>query len=225
MIVFERENFRLPSSTIKLYITDVNKTERIKFWLSIVVRADDGYAFHDILDIVHVAENCFYLTNFKKTYHLTPKEPVPLRTCKSNRIIEKASLLAAATRPRYDHLTQTMFDAEIGIWPFVVEEPAKRCSRNREKRTLVTKPITINKATCSHYLIDKVIPAIKAKWPRRTVSGPVYIQQDTVRPHMSPNDEKFFAAAQSELFDIRLRCRSPTSSDMNVLVVGFSNAI
>lgn len=73
-----------------------------------VVRADEGYIFHDMLDTVHVHEKWCHLTNPKQTYYFTPEEPVPLKTGKSKRFIEVAMLLAAVLCPWYDHLTQTM---------------------------------------------------------------------------------------------------------------------
>jgi hypothetical protein len=49
--------------------------------------------------------------------------------------------------------------------PFVFEEPATRNSKNRAKATLMTTNIeSINKET-RKMIIDKVLPAIKEKWP------------------------------------------------------------
>lgn len=80
-----------------------------------VVRANDGYAFHAVLDSFHVNEKWFYFTKPKQSYNLTPERPEPLRSWQSKRFIEKIMLLAAVTRPRYDQLSQTMFDEKIEI--------------------------------------------------------------------------------------------------------------
>ena len=53
----------------------------------------------------------------------------------------------------------------------------------------------------------------------------IFIQQDNAKPHISPTDEEFVSVAQSDGFDIRLRCQPPNSPDFNVLDLGFFNAI
>ncbi|KAL4167469.1 hypothetical protein KRP22_012953 [Phytophthora ramorum] len=60
-----------------------------------------------------------------------------------------------------------MFDGKIGIWPFTVDSVAQRSSVNRLKGDPITKNIeSIDRNVYKDYLIGKVIPAIKAKWPR-----------------------------------------------------------
>ena len=56
---------------------------------------------------------------------------------------------------------------KISVFPFVVQGPAKRNSVNRVVGTLETKPLTsIRREVMRSYLIEKVLPAIKAKWLR-----------------------------------------------------------
>ena len=60
-----------------------------------------------------------------------------------------------------------MFDGKLGIWPFVYQEAAKRSSKNRPRGTIVTKNIeSVNKTEYVKALVEKIIPAIKQKWPK-----------------------------------------------------------
>ena len=101
----------------------------------------------------------------------------------------------------------------------------KRSSKNRVAGTLETKPIlSVTKDVMRSCLIQKVLPAIRAKWPRDT-EDIVFIQQDNARPHVDPNDAEFLEAASSDGFNIHLSYQPPNSPDMNVLDLGFFRAI
>ena len=71
------------------------------------------------------------------------------------------------------------------------------------------------------YLISKVLPAIKEKWPREDAHRTIWIQQDNARTHVPPNDEQFVAALLQTGLDIRLMNQPPNSPDMNCLDLGF----
>ncbi|XP_074301362.1 uncharacterized protein LOC141632746 [Silene latifolia] len=112
--------------------------------------------------------------------------------------------MAAVARPRYDEDGVVLFDGKIGIFPFVYEAEALRSSKNREKGTLEVKPIeSITKEVIKQCLIERVIPAIKAKWPLNA-SRRIYIQQDNAKPHISAQDLDFLSVAKSDGFDIDL---------------------
>lgn len=222
---FKEGKLRRHSSSIKPLLTDENRKERVKFSLSMIVPESNPPTFFDMFDCVHVDEKWFNLTKIKQTFYLCPDEPDPLRTCKSKRFIEKVMFLAAVARPRFDFSRNKKFDGKIGIWPFVVKEPARRNSKNRAAGTLVTKPINVTKEVYSDFLINKVLPAIQSKWPGRQAGMPIYIQQDNAKPHLRANDPAFVEAARQNGFDIRLRCQPPNSPDLNVLDLGFFNAI
>lgn len=49
--------------------------------------------------------------------------------------------IAAVARPRFDENGIELFSGKIGIFQFVVKEPAKRNSKNRTVGTMETKPI------------------------------------------------------------------------------------
>ncbi|GJZ05793.1 hypothetical protein Tco_0539586 [Tanacetum coccineum] len=133
--------------------------------------------------------------------------------------------LAAVARPRYDDFGNKVFSGKIGIFPLTTLEPAKRSSKNRVAGTLETKPIlSVTKDVTRLWLIEKVLPAIRAKWPT-SHTGPIFIQQDNAKPHIAVNDSEFVKAASHDRFDIRLRFQPPNSPDLNVLDLGIFRAI
>ena len=73
-------------------------------------------------------------------------------------------------------------------------------------------------------LIEKVLLAIRAKWPHGT-KDVIFIQQDNGKPHIDPNDPEFLEVASSDGFNINLSCQPPNSLDMNVLNLGFFRVI
>jgi hypothetical protein len=216
------------TSAIKPYLTEANKIERLKFCLSML---DSSTMPHDptyktMHNIVHIDEKWFYMTKKSMKYYLLPDEDEPHRTCKSKNFIGKVMFLTAITRPRFDAEGNETFSGKIGVFPFVFKEPAKRNSVNRVAGTLETKSITsVNREVCRKFLIEKVIPAIKEKWPRDEIGQPIFIQQDNARCHVNENDIEFRQAASQDGFDIRLMCQPPNSPELNVLDLGFFSAI
>ena len=96
---------------------------------------------------------------------------------------------------------------------------------NRPVGTAVVKPITsITRDVIREFMVDKVLPAIRAKWPREDVNKPIYIQQDKAPSHLEI-DDPIFCEAKQEGFDIRLICQPPNSPDFNILDLGFFCAI
>ncbi|GAA0160366.1 hypothetical protein LIER_16938 [Lithospermum erythrorhizon] len=169
-------------------------------------------------DRVVIGEKWFYMSQESEKYYLLPEENEPYRTCKSKRFIPKVMFLAAVARPYFDTYVNVLFDGKIGIFPFIYKEPAKRNNKNRVAGTLETRPIlSITQDVIRSCLIEKVLPAIKEKWPHYSRNSTIYIQQDNARPHISPFDDKFCEAAQGDGFDIQLTCQPPNSPDLNVL--------
>ncbi|XP_049394876.1 uncharacterized protein LOC125859215 [Solanum stenotomum] len=161
-------------------------------------------------------------------YYLLPEEhePDPYRSCKSKNFIPKVMFMAVVARPRFDENGIELFSGKIGIFPFVVKEPAKRNSKNRTAGTLETKPIlSVTKDITRACLIEKVHPAIRSKWPASDSNIPIFIQQDNARPHIGVNDLEFVEAVQKDGFDIRLWFQPPNNPDLNVLDLGFFRAI
>ncbi|GAA0164581.1 hypothetical protein LIER_39822 [Lithospermum erythrorhizon] len=134
--------------------------------------------------------------------------------------------LAPVARPLFDLFGNVLFDGKIGTFPFIVTEPAKKNSKNREAGTLVTKPIlSITQDVIRSCLIEKVLPAIKGKWLGCNRTSTIYIQQDNARPRIDPLDAKFLEAAQRDGFDIQLTCQPPNSPNLNALELGYFRAI
>ncbi|KAJ0035496.1 hypothetical protein Pint_25039 [Pistacia integerrima] len=136
-------------------------------------------------NIIHVDEKWFYMTKQSEKCYLLPDEDEPLRTCKSKTFITKVMFLAAVTRPRFDESGNELFSEKIGIFPFINKEPARRSSKNRSAGTMETKTInSINKEIYQSYIVEKLLPAIRDKWPRIDAGSPIFIQQDNVKPHI-----------------------------------------
>jgi hypothetical protein len=57
------------------------------------------------------------------------------------------------------------FDGKIGIWPFVERVMAQRDSINCPAGMWEIKPVSVTAERYREYLIQKVLPAIKARWP------------------------------------------------------------
>nr|XP_017233213.1 PREDICTED: uncharacterized protein LOC108207264 [Daucus carota subsp. sativus] len=164
-------------------------------------------------------------TLHRETYYLFTDEEEPYRTCKSKNFVMKVMFLAAVARPRFDIHGKEIFSGKIGIYPFVTREPARRSSVNRAAGTLETKAMTsVGRDIIRSYMIDKVLPDIRAKWPYGN-RVTIYIQQDNARTHLDPNDAQFCQAASQYGFDIRLMCQPSNSPDLNILDLGFFNAI
>ncbi|GAA0139660.1 hypothetical protein LIER_01160 [Lithospermum erythrorhizon] len=94
-------------------------------------------------DRVVIDEKWFYMSQESEKYYLLPNENEPYRTCKSKRFISKVMFLAAVARPLFDLSGNVLFDGKIGIFPFIVTNPAKKNNKNRAAGTLVTKPILL----------------------------------------------------------------------------------
>ncbi|KAL7098802.1 hypothetical protein ACP275_09G041400 [Erythranthe tilingii] len=183
-----------------------NKRSRLEFWLSML----EGNSIHHdpifrgMYNIIHIDEKWFQLTKKSEHYYLLPEEEDPIRTF-------------AIARPKFDEQGNEIFSGKIGVFSLVTREPAKRNSVNRVAGTLETKPIASVKRD--------VIPTIKEKWPREDSRYPIFIQQDNARTHIPQDDIEFCQVEKEDGFDIRLMCQPPNSPELNVLDLGFFNAI
>ncbi|XP_026428378.1 uncharacterized protein LOC113324270 [Papaver somniferum] len=214
-------NLRPHSNALRPGLTDENKIGRVKFCLKMIDKGMDqsSNSFIDMLDRIHIDEKWFYITRRAQKYYLHAEEEEPLRTCKSKNFITKIMFLTAVARPRLG------FDGKIGIWPFVVKEAAKRTSKNRKAGTMETKAMkSIDKDVMRCFLIEKLLPAIKKKWPFNNCKK-IFIQQDNAKPHVHENDKEFLEAVRSYGLDIELLCQPPNSPDLNVLDLRFFSAI
>lgn len=88
---------------------------------------------------IHIDEKWLYMTNAFQRYYLHPNKDEPFRSCKSNRFIGKVIFMATIARPRYGFNGEVLFDSKISIFPFVINEPAKRKSKNWAARVMEMK--------------------------------------------------------------------------------------
>lgn len=121
-------------------------------------------------DRVHIDEKWFNMYKASTTYYLTANEPEPYRSSPNKRYIGKVMFVAAVARPRYDFSRKQVFDGKIGIWPVVETAVAVRTSKNRPAGAPMTKCINMTRKVYRQLLIDKVFPAIRAKWPGKFFS-------------------------------------------------------
>lgn len=74
--------------------------------------------------------------------------------------------LVAFARPKFDNEDKETFSGKIDVFPLVTKVPAKMSSINRAYGTLETKLISsITKEVSRMFLINKILPTIKEKWP------------------------------------------------------------
>lgn len=219
--------FRRHTNDLKFALTDDNKKARVEYCLSMLLNDyPNGPIFNSMYNIVYIDEKWFYRTRRNQKYYLANDEERPQREVKSKNFIEKVMVLTVVTRPRFDENGTCIFDGKIGVFPFVYVEPAKRSSANRPRGTMVTKAMTsVTKDVSRDFLVNKVLPAIKEKWPAEERGMPIFIQQDNAKTHIDVNDADFVQAAQADGWDIRLTCQPPNSPDLNVLDLGFFAAI
>jgi hypothetical protein len=133
--------------------------------------------------------------------------------------------LTAVARPRFDAQKKVIFSGKLGVWPFVKETTAIQRSENRERGTLETKNIIVNREVMRRYLIEKVVPAIQEMWPEDSRGQPIFIQQDNAKTHILRDDVDFAEAVAATGLDIRIILQPPNSPDLNVLDLGFFSSI
>ena len=218
----ERKN-----STIKPLLTDVNKMQRLHYCCAHVKRhvrdeAADEHEFYDMMDVVHLDEKWFNGDKDRRKVYLLPGEEPQYRCAKSKRFIPKVMFLTAVARPRHDEDRGVYFDGKLGMWPFIEYLPAMRSSRNRRAGTLQTKLVNVNAERYRALVLEKVLPAIMARFP--TANKHVVLQHDNATPHKGINNVLLRAAA-TDGWSFVVREQPPNSPDLNVLDLGFFASI
>ena len=84
---------------------------------------------------------------------------------------------------------------------------------------------SVTKDVSRDFMVNKVLLALKAKWPAEERGMPIFIQQDNACTHIAIDDPAFVQATQADGWVIRLTCQPPNSPDLNVLDLGFFAAI
>ncbi|XP_074267337.1 uncharacterized protein LOC141590664 [Silene latifolia] len=181
------------TNAVKPGLTENNKLARLMYCLSHLQydKNTKRFVFKDQSNVIHMDEKWFFITKPSQRFYVGKKEKRPHRTVQSKRFIQKVMFMCAVARPKYGPNKEVISDGKMGIWPFVMEVPAKRKSKNRCVGTIETKSIdSITKAVTRDMLINKVLPSIKANWPSN-YSKHILIQQDNARPHITNKDADF----------------------------------
>jgi hypothetical protein len=200
-------------------------------------------------NIIHMDEKWFNTTSMYRKYYMLPEEDDPHRTVQNMNFIGKVMFSSAVGRPIYDDAGNYIFYGKLGVWPFVrkvhhstllslsyinfcylfvvlnfshlLQEGAKRRSRNRGRGAQVTKPIKVDRTTMRSFLIGKVLKAIVQRWPREHRGKTIYIQQDNAPSHVPVDDEEFARVVAQTGMNIQLVNQPANSPDLNVLDLGF----
>ena len=210
------------TSALKPALTEQHKLLRACYCVSKIDPATRLYS--DFYEAVHVDEKWFFITEKDLNLYITPGEEVPNRFVVNKDHILKVMFLCAVARPRFNPSGECLFDGKIGLFPFVERVRAQRASVNRPRGTEILRSVPVTKERYRQFLVEKVVPAIKEKWPdgerRRVV-----IQQDGASSHIDDDDAAFDAVARSEGWDISLETQPAKSPDLNVLDLSFFRAL
>ncbi|CAN0251125.1 unnamed protein product [Discosporangium mesarthrocarpum] len=154
--------------------------------------------------------------------YLHPEEDAPKPPRAQNkRFITKVMFLAAAAWPMMIS-DGVWFDGKIGIWPVADTVAAMRSSKSRKRGTMMLKPSTTYAERYKELMIDKVIPAIKARMPR-SPGHTIFVQQDGAKPQTGGG---VMEAIQAKTVDsIILETQPANSPDLNVNDLGFFHSI
>ena len=232
--------FRRNTSSLKPHLTDENKAARFAYALEevypVVGQHDGELRFKNMYDRVDIDEKWFYLSRKKESYILIADheedkgEDNVYRSVRNVNHLTMVMFLCAQARPRWDHQANQMWDGKIGIWPIGGFVPAERSSVNRPRGAPVWWNESVTKDVYRSLLLDKVIPAIKLKWPRtqwEDNSVIIRLQQDGAPSHISPEDEAFQQGLVAlEVQDKILIYTQPANSpDTNINDLGFFRAL
>ena len=174
-------------------------------------------------DLIHIDEKWFYLMKDGQCFIIAADEAEPYRHVQHKSFLTKIMFLCAVARPRYDTNKNAWFDGKIGIWPIGKWEQAKQSSKKRAKGMPVWKNQCIMWDVYWEYLIQKLLPAIKRRWP--TNNRRIQLQQDGAKSHILEDDEEFKEAVDEIGLNLTMYTQLPSSPDTNILDLGFFRAI
>jgi hypothetical protein len=145
--------------------------------------------------------------------------------------IPKVMFLCAVARPCFVPATNQLFDGKLGIWPFANLVPAQQSSVHRPAGTPEWKCFNVTREVYEAFILEKVVPAIKAKMRHRR-NAPIYIQQDNASTHIS-NAAFQASMTQNNLhldngghhWQMSLINQPPQSCNFNVLDLCFFNSL
>ena len=213
----------VPSTiALKPLLTEEHKLQRVLYCVSHLNPIDNKY--NDFYDNVHIDEKWFFISEKQlRVYIAADERHAAQRYAQNHNQLLKVMFLCPVARPRFNEEGVCTFDGKIGIWPFVEYIAARRSSRNRERGVIVTTPVSCTRDRYRRMLIEKVIPAIRAKWPDR--NRRITIQQDGASSHIADTDREFREHARQGVWNIQLVTQSAKSPDVNVLDLSFFRAL
>ena len=209
------------TSAIKPALTEHHKVFRTCHCVSKI--DEETRLFDDFFQAVHVNEKRFFISEEDLRIYIAPGEVVPNRTCQNKDHILKVMFLCAVACPRLNRNGECTFDGKLGIFPFAERVAAQRASRNCPRGTMITRTVNVTKDRYKEFTIEKVVPAIKGKWPDRNRN--IVIQQDGASSHINNDDAAFVAAATQGVWNISLETQAAKSPDLNVLDLSFFRAL
>ncbi|XP_021717632.1 uncharacterized protein LOC110685409 [Chenopodium quinoa] len=150
----KKGRLRTHISSNKPTLTLDHKVARIKWVLSHInpLTSNEDPTFVDMNHVIHINEKWFYLNSDKRRFYLLPKEEDPYRTQQSRRFKFK---------PLYDRNGELLHDGKYGIFPFTVNERAKKSSKNRAASTWETKTLQ----NVNREVIREMLPTKPAQSP------------------------------------------------------------
>lgn len=134
----------------------------------------------DMMYHVHIDGMWSQLRTLRKRFLVSSNETAPYCHVKSKRFIPKAMFLSGIARTRYDHTRNAFLDGKLGIWTFVEVVPAKCKLKNRPAGTSDLNPVNVTGEIYKKFMIEKVLPIIRARFPIAYRSNFLYnrIMQD-----------------------------------------------
>ena len=209
-------------SSLKSTLMEENKVSRMELALSFINKNNTS-KFENMEDLIHIDEKWFYLMKDGQHFIIAGDEAEPYRHVQHKSFLTKIMFLCVVASPRYDTNKNAWFDGKIGIWPIRKWEPVKRSSKKCTKGMPVWKNQCIMQNVYREYLIQKLLPAIKEKWP--TNNGRIQLQQDGAKSHILDDDVEFKEAVDAIGLNLTVYTQSPNSPDTNILNLGFFRAI
>ena len=156
------------TSSLKPTLMDENKVSRMELSLSFINKNDTS-KFEHMEDLIHIDKKWFYLTKDGQRFIIAADKAEPYRHVQHKSFLMKIMFLCAVARPRYNMNKNAWFDGKIGNWSIRKWEPAKQSLKKCTKGMSVWKNQSITRDVYQEYLIQKLLPAIKHKWPTNNI--------------------------------------------------------
>ena len=221
-MLLQQDVCRVHTSSLKPTLTDENKVSRTEMALSVIDKNNTS-KFKNMEDLIHIDEKWFYLMKDGQCFIIAADKAEPYRHVQHKSFLTKIMFLCAVARPRYDMNKNAWFDRKIGIWPIGKWELVKQSSKKRAKGMPVWKNQCIMRDVYQEYLIQKLLPAIKQRWP--TNNGRIQLQQDGAKSHILEDDKEFKEVVDKIGLNLTMYKQLLNSPDTNILDLGFFRAI